>query len=414
MKQLIILAFAAIIVPAAAQNVQPGYSVIATSNAELMKSVWIDGPRLEVPNGTIFVGNDQAKTNASAALEFRGTDAAIVLPRLSTTQRNALTAAEGMFIYNTSLDSLQYRNASTWITMGSGGGGSGYWSSTGNYVYPATLTDSIGIGTDEPGYVFDVQGNTRITNADSTLVFFIDTSSSIIGSPFSGFYRSSGSNLTISGIIDNDSVFVPLNIINTEFTERALSFLEGNILLQTVYTDTFDHKIELDSTGFDIQATSTVTGKSVSVANDSDSTLNIIASSTILTGYFEAINGDNDIIIRTDPTSVELGVTIGGDTAAIFLTANEASIYGLGVTTIGQTGSISRIRGQLLYADGNESAGYVLSSDADGNGSWAALSTLDASTIPAYADNAAAFAAIGAGKLYYTDTGGEYILKISH
>jgi len=34
--------------------------------------------------------------------------------------------------------------------------------------------------------------------------------------------------------------------------------------------------------------------------------------------------------------------------------------------------------------------------------------------IPAYANNAAAVSAIGAGKLYYTDVAGEYVLKLSH
>jgi hypothetical protein len=35
-------------------------------------------------------------------------------------------------------------------------------------------------------------------------------------------------------------------------------------------------------------------------------------------------------------------------------------------------------------------------------------------SIPAYANNAAAVAAIGANRLYYTDAAGEYIVKISH
>lgn len=34
--------------------------------------------------------------------------------------------------------------------------------------------------------------------------------------------------------------------------------------------------------------------------------------------------------------------------------------------------------------------------------------------IPAYANNAAAVVGIGAGKLYYTDVAGEYLVKLSH
>jgi len=41
-------------------------------------------------------------------------------------------------------------------------------------------------------------------------------------------------------------------------------------------------------------------------------------------------------------------------------------------------------------------------------------SKISAPNIPAYANNTAAVAAIGAGKLYYTDVAGEYVLKLSH
>jgi hypothetical protein len=40
--------------------------------------------------------------------------------------------------------------------------------------------------------------------------------------------------------------------------------------------------------------------------------------------------------------------------------------------------------------------------------------TLAVPGIPAYANNAAAVAALGAGRLYYTDTAGEYIIKLTH
>lgn len=64
--------------------------------------------------------------------------------------------------------------------------------------------------------------------------------------------------------------------------------------------------------------------------------------------------------------------------------------------------------------DGNQALGKVLTSDASGNASWANINTVDASTIPVYANNAAAVAAIGAGKFYYVDVLGEYEVRISH
>lgn len=53
-------------------------------------------------------------SNASVKLDIQGTTGALRLPVLSTTQRNALTALEGMLIFNTTVDSLQFYNGTAW------------------------------------------------------------------------------------------------------------------------------------------------------------------------------------------------------------------------------------------------------------------------------------------------------------
>lgn len=69
--------------------------------------------------------------------------------------------------------------------------------------------------------------------------------------------------------------------------------------------------------------------------------------------------------------------------------------------------------GRMFYGL-NPANGYVLTSDADGYATWTNPSSIDYSSVPSYANNAAAFAVLGAGKLYYTDVAGEYILKVTH
>jgi hypothetical protein len=54
---------------------------------------------------------------ASAALEVNGTTGAVLFPRLTTEQRNALTPTNGMVIYNTSTDKLQVRAAAAWVDL---------------------------------------------------------------------------------------------------------------------------------------------------------------------------------------------------------------------------------------------------------------------------------------------------------
>jgi len=78
------------------------------------------------------------------------------------------------------------------------------------------------------------------------------------------------------------------------------------------------------------------------------------------------------------------------------------------------TDAMVHIYGSLQIEDSTQANGYVLTSDANGLASWKGLGGSNGSDIPAYANNAAAFAVLGAGKLYYTDVAGEYILKVTH
>ncbi|MEX1021375.1 MAG: hypothetical protein WDZ49_17070 [Litorilinea sp.] len=54
---------------------------------------------------------------ASAKLDIQGTDGALLLPRLTTTQRNALTAANGMVIFNTTTNKVQARAGGAWVDL---------------------------------------------------------------------------------------------------------------------------------------------------------------------------------------------------------------------------------------------------------------------------------------------------------
>jgi hypothetical protein len=61
----------------------------------------------------------------SALLDLQGTFGALLLPRLTTTQRDALTPSDGMEIYNSTLGTAQVRNAGAWASVpGAAGAGS--------------------------------------------------------------------------------------------------------------------------------------------------------------------------------------------------------------------------------------------------------------------------------------------------
>lgn len=62
-------------------------------------------------------GSDDTVTNSSVALEIKSTAKAFLNARMTTTERNALTAINGMQIYNTTTDKLQVYAAGSWVDL---------------------------------------------------------------------------------------------------------------------------------------------------------------------------------------------------------------------------------------------------------------------------------------------------------
>ncbi len=64
--------------------------------------------------GQVGIGTNTP--NASSMLEVKSTDKGILFPRMSSTQRNAITApAVGLYVFDTNTNSLWYYNGSLWI-----------------------------------------------------------------------------------------------------------------------------------------------------------------------------------------------------------------------------------------------------------------------------------------------------------
>ena len=54
---------------------------------------------------------------AYAALEITSTTGALIVPRMTTTQRDAMTPANGMIIYNTTIPAMQGYIAGAWANI---------------------------------------------------------------------------------------------------------------------------------------------------------------------------------------------------------------------------------------------------------------------------------------------------------
>jgi collagen type VII alpha len=62
------------------------------------------------------VGIGTSSPNASSILDLSSTTGAFIVPRMSTTQRNALTATNGMVVYDTTLNQFYFYENGAWVT----------------------------------------------------------------------------------------------------------------------------------------------------------------------------------------------------------------------------------------------------------------------------------------------------------
>ena len=65
-----------------------------------------------LPDGNVGIGT----TSPQGALDVSSTTGAFIVPRMTTTQRDALTAVNGMIMYNTTTNQFNFRENGAWVT----------------------------------------------------------------------------------------------------------------------------------------------------------------------------------------------------------------------------------------------------------------------------------------------------------
>jgi hypothetical protein len=83
-------------------NVAIGYTTAAPTNGLIV-------------NGNVGIGTATPAT--SAILDLTSTTGALLLPRMTTTQRDALTAVNGMILYNTTTNTTEARQDGAWVDL---------------------------------------------------------------------------------------------------------------------------------------------------------------------------------------------------------------------------------------------------------------------------------------------------------
>jgi N-acetylneuraminic acid mutarotase len=117
----------------------------ASSSSELMR---IRG------NGTVGIGTSSPA--ASAALDVSSTTKGVLIPRMTTVQRTAIaTPATGLLVFDITTNSFWFRGTSAWVELIDNLDIEVFRNGPAK-IYMA-LTDSVGIGTNNPAYKLDVK-----------------------------------------------------------------------------------------------------------------------------------------------------------------------------------------------------------------------------------------------------------------
>ena len=117
----------------------------------------------------VAINTDGTSPNASAMLDVKSTDAGILIPRLTATQRDAISSpATGLLVYVTDNNIFYFYSGSSWEPIISGNDGDEDWIISGNdmYSYPS---GNVGIGTTTPNEKLEVNGSIRMTDGNEAL-----------------------------------------------------------------------------------------------------------------------------------------------------------------------------------------------------------------------------------------------------
>ncbi|MFH2094998.1 MAG: tail fiber domain-containing protein [Bacteroidota bacterium] len=108
----------------------------------------------------IAITDDDAYTaNPSAMLDVKSITKGLLVPRMTTTQRTAISSpAEGLLVYDTTEDEFFFFQTGVWTTISSGQ----LWSLNGSSVYLTDVNNNVGVGTTTPTGKMEIKGDASI------------------------------------------------------------------------------------------------------------------------------------------------------------------------------------------------------------------------------------------------------------
>jgi len=113
----------------------------------------------------ITITDDQTYTaHESAMLDVKSTTKGLLIPRLTTTQRESITPLiAGLLVFDTNEAAFYYYDGSNWIDLSRGQ----IWTVNTDYVLLTDSTSKVGIGTYKPNSKLEVKADASFTDSDT-------------------------------------------------------------------------------------------------------------------------------------------------------------------------------------------------------------------------------------------------------
>ena len=339
------------------------------------------------------VGIGNTNPDPSAILDLTSSTKGLLAPRMIQSERlnieNLYTPAEGLLVYQipSSTDTFPagfyYWDGSSWKSF-VGGSADNDWIISGNDIYNAN-TGNVGLGNTAPTAKFHISGTTILPSggggSSGTLLYTEDFEGESIGSvtfteTTTDIYQDGSQSLSSDywRVSNTSNSFTCTNCTGKWSSFPIPSVSVSDMFLSTANFTPFSSSTQLDIS-FDYMFETSFFPIDIEDQNfevylynetEDENVMTLVAHQQVNGSDFWDTNYNGSFMFDSTHLS----------THTYSLRFRFFSTYGLGASidniVVTQDGSGSVVSGSYVFRleDGTEGAGKVLTSDADGNGTW--------------------------------------------
>ena len=278
-------------------------------------------------NAQVAINETGASPDPSAILDISSTDKGLLIPRVTTIQRNGIDSPQGgLLVYDTNNESFWYYDTtqSGWVELG--GGADTDWVISNNNMY-STVSGNVGIGTTSP------TTKLQIINGNLSL-------------------RSQYTDAYIKLQSDEEADITPAYI----WSENAKGFAVGSTHgIPQLLVNAATGKVGIGTTN---------PSQKLSIRDGNMSIVSEGSDSYIFLGSNELADAIGSYIWTDDNVGLAIGSTEGVPQLVV---KNSNGNVGIGTTN---PGAKLDVAGQIKIAGGSPGVGKILYSDANGLASW--------------------------------------------